>query len=100
MRPQEAAWEMARPLPQQRRAWRTPGEQPRLPRSAGTRDLYPLAREPQRSLPPRGCTRRVETLRRHLVDDALSALNWLSRKREPFPFACNQMQDACVGWIP
>ena len=39
----------------------------------------------------------METLRRHLVDDALSALNWLSGKREPAPFARNQMQDASVA---
>ena len=31
----------------------------------------------------------VETLCRHLVDDALSALNWLSGKRERAPF-CTQ----------
>ena len=54
---------------------------------------------PRCSLPPRGYTRRVETLRRHLVDDALSALDWLSRQREPFPPACNQMQDACVARV-
>ena len=44
----------------------------------------------------KGFVQRVETSRRHLVDDALSALNWLSGKREPAPFARNHMQDACV----
>ena len=38
--------------------------------------------------------RLPSVLRRRLVDDALSALNWLSGKREP---VCNQMQDACVA---
>ena len=63
------------------RVSRTRGDQPRLRYSAGSRDLFPLVRDPQRSLPPRGFTRRVERLRRRLVDDALSALNWLSGKR-------------------
>ena len=74
----------------------SPQEQPRLPFSSGSRDLFPLGRDPHRDLPPKGFVQRVETLRRHLVDDALSALNWLSGKREPAPFARNQMQDACV----
>ena len=42
-------------------------------------------RDPHRALPPEGKTQRVETLRRQ-VDDALSALNWVS-----------EMQDACVA---
>ena len=33
------------------------------------------------------------------MDDALSALNWFSGKREPVPFARNQMQDACVARV-
>ena len=33
------------------------------------------------------------------MDDALSALNWLSGKGEPAPFARNQMQDACVARV-
>ena len=68
------------------RAWRSPEEQPRLTYSAGSRDLFPLERDPQRDLPPKGYSRCVETLRRHLVDDALSALNWLSGKRSHFQF--------------
>ena len=47
----------------------------------------------------RGFTRRVKRLRRRLVDDALSALNWLSCKREPCSSVYNQMQDACVAQV-
>ena len=50
------------------------------------RVLFPLGRNPQHVLPSQGYFRRVETLRGHLVDDALSALNWLSGKRGPFSF--------------
>ena len=46
-----------------------------------------------------GYSRRVETLRRHLVDDALSSLNWPSGKRGPLSFAHNQMQDAHVARV-
>ena len=81
------------------RAVRSPEEQPRLPVSSGSRDLFPLGRDPHHALPPEGCAQRVETLRRHVVDDALSALNWLSGKREPAPVARNQMQDACVARV-
>ena len=78
------------------RAVRSPEQHPRLLFSSGFRDLFPLMRDPRRALPLEGYAQRVETLRRHLVDDALSALNWLSGKRELAPFARNQMQDACV----
>ena len=78
---------------------RSPEEQPQLPFSSGSRDLFPLMRDPHRALPLRGYAKRVETLRRHLVDDALCALTWLSGKREPAPFARNQMQDACVARV-
>ena len=87
-------------------------EQPRLPFSSGSRDLFPLMRDPQgsrdlfplmrdphRALPFEGYTQRVETLRRHLVDDALSAPHWLSGKREPALSARSQMQDACVARV-
>ena len=63
--------------------------------NSGSRVLFPLGRNPQHVLPRQGYSRRVETLRLHLVDDALSALNWLSGKRGPLSFAHNQMQDAC-----
>ena len=43
-------------------AWRSPGRQPRLQGSVGSRDLFPLWRDLQRDLPPKGYTRRVETL--------------------------------------
>ena len=75
------------------RAMRSSEEQPRLLFSSGSSDLHPLMRDPHRAVP------RVETLRRHLVDDALSALNWLSGKRELAPSARNQMQDACVARV-
>ena len=81
------------------RAMRSPEEQPRLPYSSGSRDLFPLMRDPHRALPLKGHAQRVETLRRRLVDDALSALNWLSGKREPASFARNQVQDACVARV-
>ena len=89
----DAAWEMARHLPQ----YTEPGDRPKnslsFSKQCQFRDLFPLRRDPQRNLPP-----RVETLRRHLVDDALSALNWLSGKREPFPPALPSLYDArgCV----
>ena len=81
------------------RAVRSPEEQPRLPFRSGSRDLFPLGRDPHHALPPKGYAQRVETLRRHLVDDALSALNWLFGKREPAPYARIQMQDACVARV-
>ena len=81
------------------RAVRSPEGQPRLPFRSFSRDLFPLGRDPHHALPPKGYAQRVETLRRHLVDDALSALNWLSGKREPAPYARNQMQDACVARV-
>ena len=81
------------------RALRSPEEQPRLPLSSGSRDLFPLVWDPHRALSPKGFAQRVEPLRRYLVDDALSALNWLSGKRQPAPFARNQMQDACVARV-
>ena len=77
------------------RAMRSPEEQPRHPFSSGSRDLFPLMRDPHCALPPKGYAQRVETLPHHLVDDALSALNLLSGKREPVPFSRNQMQDGC-----
>ena len=64
-------------------------DQPRLPCTSGLRDLFPLGRNPQHVLSSQGYSRRVETLRRHLADDALSALSWLSGKRGPFSF-CTQ----------
>ena len=60
-------------------------DQPRLPFSSGSQSQE--------------YSRRVETLRCHFVDDALSALNWPSGKRVPFSFAHNQMQDACVARV-
>ena len=74
-------------------------DQPRLPFSSVSRDLFPLGRDPQLVLPRQGYSRRVETLRRHLVDDALSVLNWPSGKRGPLSFAHDQMQDACVARV-
>ena len=61
--------------------------------------LFPFGRDPKHFLARQGYSRRVETPRRHLVDDALSALNWLSVQRGPLSFAHNPMQDACVARV-
>ena len=52
-----------------------------------------------KSRPSQGYPRRVETFRRHLVDDASSATTWPSGKRGLLSFAHNQMQGACVARV-
>ena len=37
-------------------------DQPRLPFTSGSRDLFPLGQSPQHALPSRGYSRRVEAL--------------------------------------
>ena len=41
------------------RAVRSPEEQPRLPFSSGSRDLFPLGRDPHHALPPKGYPQRL-----------------------------------------
>ena len=55
----------------------TTNTEPRLPSSSGSRDLFPLGRNPQHVLPRQGYSRRVETFRRCVV--CLELALWKTR---------------------
>ena len=54
-------------------------DQPRLPFCSGSRDLFPLGRNPQHVLPSQGYFRRVETLRGRRCVVCLELALWKTR---------------------